>query len=220
MKYLTKRICNNCGIEYNNQYRTGAGYLYTVETRYCSKTCARANVSGNSMGCIKVDPGKDTIEKEMLDFVAGKERYCTKEEICTGIKRSSKTLAKHSLSVPDINSRLGFTKPPSVFQGKVEEILKENFDSVEIEKKFEGLTGSTGYPLRVDFYIPEINTVVEADGSQHTDPNHVWANPKNGSVASYDEIKNTFFQDKGINLVRIPYKRNLKKEDVISKLDK
>ncbi|MGZ7230817.1 hypothetical protein ACXWOM_10185, partial [Streptococcus pyogenes] len=80
-------------------------------------------------------------------------------------------------------------------------VLNKSFDVVEQEKTFDGLVGVKGHSLRVDFYIPEINTVVEADGSQHSDPNHPWKEWNNGTVAQYDKIKDDYFAENGIRLV-------------------
>lgn len=135
--------------------------------------------------------------------------------MCTGIGRSSKTFTKHGLKNTELNGEAGFTKVKSKFQEIVGDILKENFTTVEKERKFDGLVGTTGHPLRVDFYIPEANLVVEADGHQHSDPNHPWSKWNNGTVQQYDQIKNEFFKEKGITLKRVPYKRNLKESDVL-----
>lgn len=109
-------------------------------------------------------------------------------------------------------------KPKSKFQDNVGQVLTKSFESVEQEKTFDGLVGVKGHPLRVDFYIPEINTVVEADGSQHSDPKHPWKEWSNGTVAQYDKIKDDYFAEKGIRLVRVPYKPRVKESDVLSRL--
>ena len=38
-----KRNCHHCGSEYRNVYKTGGAYNtpYTIETKYCSKSCAQ-----------------------------------------------------------------------------------------------------------------------------------------------------------------------------------
>ena len=80
------------------------------------------------------------------------------------------------------------------------------------------MVGKTGCPLRIDFYIPELNLAVEADGCQHNDPNHPWFNFKNGTVAEYDSIKEKYLEENNIRLIRIPYKKRLNSVEVLSKI--
>lgn len=216
MTNLNERICNHCGKAYSLEYTSKVGYVYMLDTLYCSKSCA--SKERTNKGCILPDIGSEALENKAMHFIAEQNRYCSGDEICTAIGHSSKSLTKHGILVSTLNEKLGFTKPASMFQETVSEILHEQFANVEVEKKFDGLVGITGYPLRVDFYLPEINAVVEADGNQHSDPEHPWHAWNNGTVASYDKIKDEFFREKGIRVFRVPYKRNLKKEDVLSRL--
>ena len=209
-----KRTCKYCRKEYVKVYTCGTGHKYTVPTTFCSRLCQNKYQIENGIGCITPDVGKDALKAEALDFIKKSGSYCTGAEIYRGVGRSSKTFVKHGLSVVGLNAELGYDKPKSAFQSKVEGILKSRFDHVETEVQFEGLVGVTGHPLRVDFYIPSENTVYEADGTQHSDPNHPWREWNNGTVAEYDRIKNEYFADKDITLKRVPYKRNIKPTDV------
>lgn len=77
----------------------------------------------------------------------------------------------------------------------------------EREKSFEGLIYK-GH-LRVDFYIPSLNTVIEYDGEHHFIPvnygdqvaalNHLYETQRR------DNIKNEFFRKNNINSIRIPF---------------
>ena len=214
-----ERSCATCGKVFSLEYIDRFGYKSILNTSHCSKSCASKSPFKTNKGCIKEDIGKDSILKKALDFIQEKNEYCTLAEICEGVGHSSKTFFKHGLKASDLNEYHGFIKTKSKFQTKVGDFLKEDFSTIETEKKFAGLVGVKGHPLRVDFYIPEINTVIEADGSQHSDPKHPWKEWNNGTVADYDEIKNQYFQENGITLVRVPYKRNLKKDDILSRLN-
>jgi len=79
------------------------------------------------------------------------------------------------------------------------------------EKKFKECKDKA--LLKFDFYIPELNEVVEIDGEQH------------GKIIDYfggkegyldrirkDNIKNKYCEDNGIKITRIPYKTNKVKE--------
>lgn len=216
----TERICAHCGSVYSLVYTYSDGRKQTLNTTFCSKSCAAQAGAASGKGCIKPDLGRDVLKEKAISFIHGQNSYCTMSDICTGIKSSSKTLVKHGLKVRELNEEAGFTKPKSKFQESVGNILADSFPGVKEEVTFDGLVGSTGHPLKVDFYIPELNVVVEADGSQHRYPDHPWHTANhNGTVQEYDEIKNKFFAEQGIPLVRVPYKRNLKKSDVLDKLD-
>ena len=148
-------ICAHCGNTFSREYTGTQGYQYFLKTTHCSKSCA-----------VKASKGvdKDSLEKEAVTFIEARGTYCTNTEVCKGIGRSCKTFTQHGVKISELNESLGFTKPKSKFQDRVGEVLSEEFSIVETEKQFDGLVGKTGYPLRVDFFIPEKNMVVEADG--------------------------------------------------------
>lgn len=210
MANLNENICNHCGETYSLVYKDKHGYNSILKTVFCSKSCAVSHKRGKTTSEIK---------HQAISFIKDQGVYCTTGELCKGINTSSKTIVKHNLKISDLNAEAGMFKPKSKFQDEVGQVLFKNFEHVELEKTFDGLTGVKGHPLRVDFYIPEINTVVEADGSQHKDPKHPWREWDNGTVQQYDEIKNKYFLENGIKVVRIPYKRKIKDSDILSGLD-
>lgn len=218
MTRLNERICAHCGNIYSLLYVPPKGHPCTLKTIYCSRSCASKSSAKINKGCITPDIGAEALKKKAIDFISEKGNYCTKDEICKGVGHSSKTFLKHGLKSSELNAEVGMIKPVSKFQNSVSEVLKKHFDEIEQEKTFEGLVGVKGHPLRVDFYIPKINTVIEADGSQHSDPNHPWKEWKNGTVAQYDKIKDDYFVEKGIRLIRVPYKARIKESDVLSRL--
>mgnify|MGYP003595173849 FL=1 len=209
------KICENCGNEYTNLYRNPEGYEYTLPTRFCSKKCA----SKMPRGCIKLDRGRDYIIEKSLELIRSNGRYTSANEILEEIKCSSKTLTKHRVSITELNTNVGFTRRGSSFEEQVAKILEMRFDYIERQKSFGGLVGKTGHPLRVDFFIPEHNLIIEADGEQHTNVNHPWYNFKNGTVGEYDCTKNTFARRNRMRLIRIPYRERLKPYHVFDILD-
>ncbi|MEA1954301.1 MAG: hypothetical protein U9O24_07900 [Campylobacterota bacterium] len=80
---------------------------------------------------------------------------------------------------------------------QVEYVCEQRFDDCRNPK--------TGKLLPFDYYLPEINTLIEIDGEQH----------ERGSFTKYDHIgtverdkvKNNYAEKKGIELVRIPAKK-------------
>ena len=95
---------------------------------------------------------------------------------------------------------------PSCNASKLEKVivdyLEENKVFYEPQKTFKDCRDIK--VLRFDFYIPSINTLVEADGAQHYDK-------KNPNYSEYqslcDSIKNEWCIKNKINLIRIPYNK-------------
>ena len=74
----------------------------------------------------------------------------------------------------------------------------------EKEKKFDDL--KLKRKLRFDFYLPEHNICIEADGRQHFEAIDVFGGEealKNNQTR--DMLKNEYCKNKGIILLRIPY---------------
>lgn len=209
------RICENCGKRYTNIYRNPEGYRYTTPTRFCSREC----VSISCRGAIKPDRGRNYIIEKSLDLIRSNGRYTTTDEILREIKCSSKMLTKHRVSIIELNMEAGFTRKGSAFEEQVAVILETRFDYIERQKAFKGLVGKTGHPLRVDFYIPDHNLIIEADGDQHANVNHPWHSFKNGTALEYDRIKNTFARRNNIRLIRIPYRERLRENHIFDLLD-
>jgi hypothetical protein len=93
----------------------------------------------------------------------------------------------------------------SQFERSVYSLLRKFLDPQDIvyQKTFTDCRRSR--PLPFDFYIPKINLVVEADGTQHyreCKPDWVCS-----SLPKTDQLKNTYCRDKGIALLRIRYRR-------------
>ncbi len=212
---INERKCEYCGNMYTNTYLSENKYIYTVPTRFCSKRCA-----GLSNGVIKPDMGKDYYLNKALEYIKTNDRYTTTDEILTYLKCSSKMLTKHGITVSSLNSQLGYTKKGSIFEEKIASYLIEQFDDLQRQVTLDGLVGKTGYPLRVDFYIPSHKLLIEADGSQHDNLEHPWHTFKNGTVAEYDAIKETYAHDNGYTLIRIKYKQRITKEQIMDVLVK
>jgi very-short-patch-repair endonuclease len=78
------------------------------------------------------------------------------------------------------------------------------------EKIFKNCTntkkGKYCRPLRFDFFIPEINTIIEFDGDQHFRPSKKYGGEKFEVTKENDQIKNEFCKKNNINLIRVHYK--------------
>ena len=71
-------------------------------------------------------------------------------------------------------------------------------------------------PLPFDFYLPDYNTIIEFDGRQHFgDTNYFTYSFE--ETKKHDEIKNNYCKANGIYLVRIPYWRVGKINEILDK---
>jgi hypothetical protein len=78
------------------------------------------------------------------------------------------------------------------------------------QASFPGCKGKK-YPLRFDFFLPDLNICIECDGNQHFEPTQYFIADENNAIAKfkeiqlYDRIKNEFCISRGIKLIRIRY---------------
>ena len=125
--------------------------------------------------------GKDFYDKITSHFVSEKES--------SGEKQISKILVKNGL---------------------IDESCLKSKNCQNREKTFEDCVntkeGKYCRPLRFDFYIPEINTIIEFDGEQHFRPSKKFGGEKFDTTKENDKIKNEFCEKNNINLIRIHYK--------------
>ena len=92
---------------------------------------------------------------------------------------------------------------------KVEEWLSNNNIFHKKEYKFDDCKYKK--KLRFDFYLPDYNTCIEADGGQHFKPATFGGISKEKAIENFestkirDEIKDRYCKKKKIKLIRIPY---------------
>lgn len=74
-----------------------------------------------------------------------------------------------------------------------------------LEKCVSEINGKC-YKLPFDFYLPDLNILIEYDGEQHFRPVTIWGGEESFvRQQKLDKIKTKFAQDNNIKLVRIPY---------------
>lgn len=71
-------------------------------------------------------------------------------------------------------------------------------------------------PLPFDFYISDINTIIEFDGRQHFSETNYFSYGLEKTMY-HDSIKNKYCEDKGIHLIRIPYTKINNIEQILDK---
>lgn len=90
--------------------------------------------------------------------------------------------------------------------------INNNIDYIP-QKKFPGLRKIR--LLKVDYYLPDYNLVVELDGKQHFEPEDFaergkeWAKQQFIETQEKDEIKNKYFLKQNIPLLRIKYDQDV-----------
>lgn len=91
-------------------------------------------------------------------------------------------------------------------------ILQDFKIKFEQEKSFDGLVGLKGGKLRYDFYLPDINAIIEYDGEHHDKPRYGNYN-KLKITQDHDKIKDKYAKDNNIRLLRIHYSelKNIKR---------
>jgi hypothetical protein len=93
-------------------------------------------------------------------------------------------------------------------------ILNSNNIDFVRQKSFKECRGKSN-PLRFDFFLPDLNVLIEYDGYQHFKPITVWGGEKVfKKQQQLDAIKNKFASDNNIQLIRVPY--TFKNEEQIS----
>ena len=95
--------------------------------------------------------------------------------------------------------------------------LRQVGEPFETQKAFDGCRNV--FPLRFDFYLPEMNMCIEYDGEQHFRPVDAFGG-ENSFAGTYarDNIKNEYCTAHNIRLVRIPYYRFDEIEDILSEI--
>ena len=95
-------------------------------------------------------------------------------------------------------------------------ILTEHSIEFVQQKTFDACKDKSCLPF--DFYLPKHNVCIEYDGHQHFKPvdfagkGEEWAKKQFLLVQKHDEIKNQYCKDNNINLLRIPYFKNIEYE--------
>lgn len=89
---------------------------------------------------------------------------------------------------------------------KIGELLRANNIEYIAEKFFSDLQGKQGRYLRFDFFIPQLNTVIEYQGVQHYKPiDHFGGNIALQQQQEYDELKRKYCLNNNIKYIEIPY---------------
>lgn len=105
----------------------------------------------------------------------------------------------------------------SIGERKIATYLEKNNISYVRQKKFDGCKYIAKLPF--DFFIPNMNLVIEFDGIQHFKPVKLFGGEKEFEKTKIkDEIKSRYCLDNNINLMRISYLEDI--EERLSNIEK
>lgn len=83
----------------------------------------------------------------------------------------------------------------------VEKFLLENDIEYDFQHHFDDCRDTKTLPF--DFYLEQLNAIIEFDGRQHFEP--IFGQESLESTQKHDKIKNQYCKDNDIKLIRIPY---------------
>ena len=83
-------------------------------------------------------------------------------------------------------------------------ILKENNFNIIPQHKFDNCIYKR--KLQFDFYLPDLNIIIEYDGVQHFQSIDYFGGDENFKIQEIkDDIKNSYCQSNNISMIRLPY---------------
>lgn len=104
----------------------------------------------------------------------------------------------------------------SIGERNIRLYLEENNYTFEREKEFEGMANERN--LRIDFYLPKYNLAIEFNGEQHYSYDEgYWTKEEYLRQLENDDIKKKYCEDKGIELLIIPYTHRGKEGEIIQR---
>jgi len=90
----------------------------------------------------------------------------------------------------------------------IKEILEEN--DIEFIFDWSDHDCIVKRPLKFDFFIPELNIIIEYDGIQHFEPSDFFGGEKAfKKLQKYDRLKNKWADKNGFKLVRVKYDQDI-----------
>lgn len=147
---------------------------------------------------------KKSIEKAVREELAKADRYLPTSYLSKALGVSQSTLGFYGIKSEELNLEYGFFRDNRFFEAQVGKALSEIFPDYEIipQKWFPDLRSDLGTVLYFDYFVPELNLAVEADGPCHFDKKHPWHTDK---VVRRDFLKDEYCKNNGIRLIRIPF---------------
>ena len=160
-----------------------------------------------SCGCIKCPElsgkrfGRLTVIQQ-IPSDTHQRRWLCKCDCGTYVEINSYALTSgHTKSCGCIKSEKTSTR-----EEMISNYLKQKGIEFSREKTFQDCTGALGKLLRFDFYIKDINAVIEYDGIQHFYPIDYFGGQSHFKIQKEnDDLKDRYCKKHNIPILRIPY---------------
>lgn len=184
--YVVFKCQCDCG---NIAYKT-ISEIKSAEGKYCQK-CHIKDISGQKFGKLTAIKHLGTDKNRHSEWLC--ECECGNTVVMT---LSHLLYAKYPPSCGKCISSHG--------EQKIMEILDVLNIEYETQKTFENCRFTqTGALAKFDFYLPQLNLLIEYDGSQHFKEISHWESLE--KVQARDAYKNQWCKENNIPLIRIPY---------------
>lgn len=222
-KGRSAKVCHACRQELETTHKSGicleCGKKYSIageSSLFCSDTCKSAWNGKHGKTDRRVKKSAEDIEASIISFLRDNPA-ATQADIVKASGVSAETLVRRGVVITDIKNKMGIPgrkKSSSVFEELIFSMLSNKGFCIEREKYFTDLK-DLRY-LRYDFFIPELNLLVEADGQQHycSADASVRKLYKVDCIKAHDLAKNIYAKTNKYNLLRIHYFRESDKAKV------
>jgi biotin operon repressor len=157
----------------------------------------------------------ELLETTLVKLIEIKRRYVTRNELAAELDISGSLISLKNFDVAEVNGRYGYRISNRSFERLIGEWLTEIYPDFEIvcQKSFPDCKNKKS--LLYDYFVKELDLLVEVDGSSHHDPKSQWYNE---GVVFRDKIKTQYAKDKGYSLLRVKVDPKLRKQDLIRML--
>jgi very-short-patch-repair endonuclease len=186
-------ICPKHGIFYQkiSEHKSGRGCYE------CGIRKGSGNILNNELFINKANKKHNfSYDYSLCDYTVGKNKV---EILCP----------KHGIFIQQAESHLNGAGCPKCSESKgerkIREFLEENNISYEQEVKLFG-------NYRFDFYLEDLNTVIEYDGKQHFEPVNYFGGLEGFlKTQERDKIKTEYCLENNIRIIRIAYFEEVEK---------
>lgn len=141
--------------------------------------------------------------KILGEYINNRTKIKTECLLCGNIWMANPDVLLRGCACPECNTSKG--------EKRVKEYLDNKGVQFTFQKSYTGLLGNGGFPLLYDFYIPQLNLLIEYQGQQHEHPvdfkgrGKEYAEKCFRTQQEHDERKRKYAQSHNINLLEIWY---------------
>jgi very-short-patch-repair endonuclease len=193
-----KIICNFCNNEFKqipSSHLKGHGCPKCSKIEASKKRIKNTNNTKNIINEFKKVHGNkyDYSKVNYIDSNTKVEIICPKHQSFFQLPGSHKS----GIGCPNCNESKG--------EERIRKFLEENNISFKQEYIFQECKNIMALPF--DFYLPDLNILIEYDGKQHFEPiKHFGGITEFLKTQKRDKIKTKYCENNNINLIRINYK--------------